>query len=324
MYNIGTVELIKNGNKEMIDIIVNKESVVAELKYLEGVLEAKAKQGYSSILNIKNISKNFKTKQISILDSNVMTIFIAENIDLRDHYVIMNDADTKTKRFDSVIIKNYVERNGHKDYDLYDYKQNLLLEKKEYSEEQKLEVRRINALRRPSKILDLFLRKKLGRLNPKEIREYSNYEKFNLENILFSNNRHKYSLNNGDAGVITIFEDCEYKTPVTKMQHGAEKDAQLSWYRNDTGDHRDDPNYIYIQVMSEEVICWLPENINEYQVNKMKDFIGEIKDLQNIHHDVKIYSSVVTESAKYNTSIKSYDSLSQLEKHLDQQENKSK
>ncbi|MDO5003535.1 MAG: hypothetical protein Q4E39_04850 [bacterium] len=319
-YNIGKVQLIKNGKIETIeDVIVDEKDAIEEVKYLKNILDEKAKEGCSSILNINNIALNIRTKENQILNDRNLDIFVSKNISPKDYKILMKSDVSKPKDFRSIIIKNYVLRDGRDDYDVYDYKQNILHERKDCSIEESLRMRKFNNTRMPSNILDLFLRKKLNKLSKEEEKMYYKYENFNLEDILFSNDREKFSLNNGDAGVITIFDDCEYKTTVTKMQHGLEKDKHIDWYMKDTNDNRRNLNYIYIQLMPGEVICWLPEKPNEYQLDRMDKFVEEVKDLEAMNHDVVVNTGIVGKSANFNTTIKEYKSLSELEQHLKNQ-----
>lgn len=316
-YNIGNIDLIKDGNKKNIDISIDMEDMDKELEYLDNVLVQKARQGYNSILNMNMFARDIRNNNTTILDSRKITFYLAESINSSDYNILMEEYNNiKLDICGSLNIKNYVINGSHKDYNIYDYRQNRLLEKSQYSEAENKKIREINEARTADKILDLFLRKKLSKLTSEEEKMYYDYETFDMEKILFSNDRFKYPLNNGDAGVITIFKDREYRSPVTKLQHHEELINHLNWYRDETNDFRDDPNYIYIQLLSDEIICWVNSNLNQYQTNRMNEFIREIKELENKNHEIKVYASIVTESAKYTSTIKEYNSLSQLENHM--------
>ena len=315
MSNIGKLTFIKDGKKEC-EFYSDDETKDA-IGYMYEQADKKVEEGYTVIINLKE-TNSIKRSSLSFNQSEVL---VPEKIKNQDYILIMDKVKQDFERIKSIVITNYCERYGYKDYDYYDYNLNMYEISDDMDSAQRYYCQRDNEERTPDKILDLFLRKKLNGLTSKEEKMYYLYEDFNLETLLCDDNT-SFALNNGNSGVITIFEDEIYKSTVTKMAHIDENKQHINAYMESNG-IKEDINNIFIQITSGYVACWLPTKINEYQSEKLNEVLNEVEDIKTLRGNIKLFGAVIDNNDKSNIMEEFY-SIKAIKEYINKQSEKSK
>lgn len=293
------INLIKNKNTEKFFLKINQSSSNEEIKKVYATVDQKVKDGYTVLINLKRVFESDNHRE----EFYITEVSIPKNISEQDYKTIMETVNAFPKEtLDSMTIINHTSRNGlEEDYDYYDYGQNVFRIRENHTEEQRQAFEKINSARRPNKILDYFLRKKLDKLSDYEKKMYQDYEEFNLEKLLFDSEIKYNILSNNNCGVITIFPDKTYKSAVTKAQHKGETDQHKKNYSTKTSNVSNVDNYITIQILKEEALLYIPKSLNEYQTNQLNEFFDEVDDLEKFNNKkVNLYGAIIEKSGELN------------------------
>lgn len=231
--------------------------------------------GYSIIKNYRGC-KSPETNEL----------FIASNITKEDATLIIKNEDQFLAENENrrVEIHNRVNYEKADEYDYVDSLQSVRC--KEEKKEKILE------------IINTFLNEKNNQLNKYQKEMLDHYRRFDLERMLTTDERQKYALNDGNAGVIVITPDTTYASTCRKEQHGAQVTSIMqNYYYNDFQKNRNftfmpssaEPegpevfHSIMIQVSYDEnypLIMWKPEKINEFQYQQLIKLTKEIKKIE--------------------------------------------
>lgn len=309
---IARIISIKNGKKEEISFNLNEnenEELIMQSMYEQA--DKKIKENYTVLIGTKSQNLNDEAKT----EIENYEISFPNEIKPTDYITIMPLVKQIVNKTSNIEIINNCIRNGYQDYDYHDC--NFI----EYEVDPKLSYRQRKAYekenndRNPLAIIDLFLRKKLGGLTEYEEKVYKEYEEFNLEKILYEDNS-KYALNNGNAGVITIFKDDTYVSTNTKIEHSYEHDQHLRAYKEAMGINSSDN--IYIQLSTKQVACWIPTEINEYQQQKLDELMNQIDELDTVRGKVDVCGATVesTDISYGFKTIEKFESTQQVKEHI--------
>lgn len=312
---IGMLTFIKDGKK---DCEIYKESDIDDDLVIESIYQEadqKVSDGYTVVINLKGPFPNEK----NVYGFSQSEILVPENIKPQDYILIMDKVKYDFKTIEIMDITNYCHRNGYLDYDYYDYKLNMHKLTNDMDSAQRYYCQRDNEERTPDKIVDVFLRKKLDGLTKKEEQMYQTYEDFNIEKILYDDNT-KFALNNGNSGVITIFEDKTYQSTVTKMAHIDENKQHINAYI-DLTEKMEEPDNIYIQLTNGYIACWLPTEINEYQKSQLNEFFNEVEDMQMLRGNVEVFGAV-REGNEISDIREEFNGIDSIKQYLNQSKSK--
>lgn len=166
----------------------------------------------------------------------------------------------------------------------------------------------INDERKISNIFLIFAKEKLNLLSNKENKMVQAYRNFDLERLLTADNIFEYSLNNGGAGCISIFEDDIISSTATKMQHGEETKYHLR--KRGLGDISDVSqahvqfNLIEIQLYKDTLVIYTPNNLNEYQKEQLLSILNQVKQIEINHQEkIDVHIDKYQQEENYSTDI---------------------
>lgn len=140
-----------------------------------------------------------------------------------------------------------------------------------------------------------FINEKIGNLNKDQQEMLSHYRKFDLKRLITIDEKTKYALNNGNAGLIIIAPDKVYRSTCKKEIHLRQISSIMeNQYYNEFQMNRDATLYskpseqeifhsIMIQLSNNiyyPAIFWSPEKINEFQYQQLLNVIDEIEEIE--------------------------------------------
>ena len=154
-------------------------------------------------------------------------------------------------------------------------------------------------------VLPYYLKDKTDELTEDEKKMFEKYRHYDLVDVLIGNNQSKYPLiNNSNAGVIVISSNKTEASTLKEMKHSKEFKVILKFLHPNLKFNRrfsimdivNDTNDILIQLYDHQLILWLPEKLNNYQINELKKLIIQVKEinkncLKNHQSLVDMYSS---------------------------------
>ncbi len=225
---------------------------ILENKDLEKVYKRSIEQGFSVIRYIKNIE--FSDGKILLNNQYSLQGVISDKIDKKTAKMFKRDLATITSKFD--ITDGYFKI---KQVDYYDYIDNDILNK-----------------------LDYFLKEKTDSLSNKEKVMFDKYRNFDLETLLTDDSLQKNPINNSNGGVMVISQNDSFNSTCKGFQHGYdiknyyERKFKTNVDEKSIYDLVKDFNDIIIQVALNELIIWLPEKINEYQMAGLKNLLEQV------------------------------------------------
>lgn len=307
MNDFGKITFIKDGKYDC----KYYENLQTDMESMYQDADKMLADGYTVVINTN------KSSSLSKFYSS--EFFVSENIKPQDYIIIMGKVKRDIKERGTIYITNYCSRNGYLDYDYYDYSMNIREIIDDMDATERFYCQKNNEDRTPDRILDLFLRKKLNGLTPKEEKMYQIYEEFNLENILYEDST-KLDLNNKNSGVITIFKDETYKSTVTKMSHKSEHQQHINAYTSANKSSVEKDN-VYIQLTNNYVSFVFPEEINDYQKDQLNDFLKELEDIQLLKGNVKVYGVVKTKK-EFSDITEEFVGIDQIKQHVKQTKSK--
>ncbi|MEG1900073.1 MAG: hypothetical protein RR161_00805 [Bacilli bacterium] len=185
---------------------------------------------------------------------------------------------------DFIKLKNYLQNENGFTIDNYDLRQNNHV--------------------LTSMILDYYLKEKLGQLTKEEQEMFDKYRNFDLTEVLTVDNKSKYPVNNTNAGVMVITKEKTFESTVKGMQHALEFDVVFQNMKSDIDSSKMDiPAMVYnssdvlVQVSLGFLIIWQPDNMNEYQVETVRNIAKIVNNInKNVSKDKQIglYSSEIS------------------------------
>ena len=208
---------------------------------------------------------------------------IAKNITLEDYELFKaNVRFLSSEDEDNMKITNHVMRNGFDDVDEFSYSDiSYLAEQNKHIFSFK-KYQAILKNRKSKKVLDMFLRKKLNMLTKEEEEMYHRYEDFDLDTLVFGDDVELDTLNTDNCGVISIFDDCTYKSNNTIDGHYNNLEKHCRWYEKTHGIKCSNDLHIYI--FKDTTIFFIPEIMNSYQVEELEKIVLELEDLCRFHN----------------------------------------
>ena len=210
---------------------------------------------------------------------------IAKDITLEDYEMFKaNVRFFSSEDEDNMEITNNVVRNGFDDIDDFVYADVVHLTKMNNHLYDLKKAQAILKSRKSKKVLDIFLRKKLNMLTKEEEEMYHRYEDFDLDTLLFGNDIELDPLNTDNCGVISIFLDTTYKSTNVTNAHSATEEKHCRWYDKTHDIPCDENNSIHIRVFKETITLFIPEHLNNYQIEELDKVIMEIDDLCKFHN----------------------------------------
>lgn len=277
-----------------------------EKEYFDDRLKDEYLDKYDELV-LEDYSLIFKSGNLYYVD-------IAKNTNLEDYKNIMEVVSSiPVEEQDDMMITNHVTRYGMDDVDVFDYghiKYVMEKHRENYTEE------RFNAIlnnRKPIKVLDVFLRKKLDLLNEEEKDMYSKYEDFDLDTLLFDEDNELLTLNTDNSGFISIYDDCIYKTTNTMDAHSFSQKKHEKWYKENHSSSFDTP--IKIHIYKKLMAIFLPIEIKDYQLNELDKIIEEVEDLCKFHN-----TDILIEAESFDKNGESkakYENLGEIREMID-------
>lgn len=308
--DIAKMVTIKNGKVEekmFIPTETRDESFTIQDMYEEA--DKKINEEYMVLVAVKSQPSYDKNEY------NRYELSIPNEVKPTDYLAIMPLVKQITNKGKTIDIINNCIRNGYQDYDLHsgDFEEYEIDQNLSYRHRKMLE--KENNDRNQFAMVDLFIRKKLNGLTEHEEKIYREYEEFDLERILYEDNT-KYALNNGNGAVITIFPDKTYESNTTKIEHSYEHDQHLKAYKEETGSYC--PNNIYIQLSTKRAVCWIPTEINEYQLQQLDNLMDKINELDLVRGKVDVDGAkIIGDSATTNINIvEEFQGTQEIKEHI--------
>ena len=281
--------LIKDNEKE--EIVINDD--------ISSFLKNKLKEKYF-IIGEENLTNQIDNNEIK--DQKNLVIFIPNDIDSKLVQYVYEFIKEKEKNKEYKIKKIYNIRDN--DYDTYEFTfYNFLtrmkklyqcenyfmdnsqiqnLKEKNYSIE-KLLKEELSV----SEVFLLFVNEKLNKLTNIQKELFNHYRNFNLENLLFIDEDLNFSLNNGNAGAITIFPNDILKSNVSKKYHENEfrkhlksKNIDDKSINNKMKEIANKYQICFIRVCTGYFIIECPDKMNEYQQNELLKLLKEVRNLE--------------------------------------------
>lgn len=283
------VILIKDNKKE--EFLINQEELSSFLLKNEEyfiIYESLIKNEVNGTYSEDQVSLNINIPK-SIDYSSVITIYkILQELEQDSKYILKKIYNIREDDFDTYELSNRILNqrvqllyNNENNFMNNSNIQKLKNEGKSIVEEVKKELN-------ISEIFLLFVKEKQGLLSLSQQDLFKHYRCFDIRNILTVDENLNYSLNNGNAGSITIFEDEVKKTTTTKKYHDNEFEMHLrtKGYKTDVFKYKNnfndfikfvtDYHCCFIRLFTSGLMIWAPEELNDYQINEIENILKEV------------------------------------------------
>lgn len=283
------VILIKDNKKE--EFLINQEELSSFLlknKECFIIYESLIKNEVNGTYGEDQVSLNVNIPK-SIDYSSVITIYkILQELEQDSKYILKKIYNIREDDFDTYELSNRIldQRvqllyNNENNFMNNSNIQKLKKEGKSIVEEVKKELN-------ISEIFLLFVKEKQGLLSLSQQDLFKHYRCFDIKTILTVDENLSYSLNNGNAGSITIFEDEAKKTTTTKKHHDDEFEMHIrtKGYKADIFEDKNSFNSFirlmnychccFIRLFTSGFMMWTPEELNDYQFNEIENILREI------------------------------------------------
>lgn len=294
MIEIGKIYVISKNKRTKMDVNIDECKIKKEYEKLNESWKKLAKRGYTVVSNCYDYYSEGKNAPTIDYEKTKNAVFIAPEISKKEAKLLEKTVFALPKN-DRIDLYNFFKNKyGQIDYAYYDARTN------KYKGD--------NKVKKSSNIVKYFINEKIDKLNNEEKKMMDKYYRFNMEGILYTDTTN-YPLNNSNSGIISIFSDRIYKTSVTKERHSEELSMHKVMHLKETG-VVEEP--IYFQLNKGNIMCWLGQDINDYQAEKLEKICEKIKSLEVRRGEVYFAASILNKD----DIVASFENPNDLENYI--------